>query len=99
MCELGQFRDRCVFWFFFFFFKSRRRHTRSDRDWISDVCSSDLAARTKPSWACASETVAPATTSPRGSDLQGADEESLQGSGGMSVRSMTLRPSSSVKKP
>src|SRR5206468_8188504 len=30
---------------FFFFFSSRRRHTRSDRDWSSDVCSSDLAAR------------------------------------------------------
>src|SRR2546421_7008404 len=31
------------FFFFFFFFSSRRRHTRSDRDWSSDVCSSDLA--------------------------------------------------------
>src|SRR6185312_17097400 len=28
--------------FFFFFFSSRRRHTSSDRDWSSDVCSSDL---------------------------------------------------------
>src|SRR2546428_10174099 len=27
----------------FFFFSSRRRHTRSDRDWSSDVCSSDLS--------------------------------------------------------
>src|SRR5216683_5167000 len=26
----------------FFFFSSRRRHTSSDRDWSSDVCSSDL---------------------------------------------------------
>src|SRR5699024_11375161 len=26
----------------FFFFSSRRRHTRSKRDWSSDVCSSDL---------------------------------------------------------
>src|SRR5206468_10132152 len=25
------------------FFSSRRRHTRSDRDWSSDVCSSDLS--------------------------------------------------------
>src|SRR5438874_12766332 len=31
--------------FFFFFFSSRRRHTRSLRDWSSDVCSSDL-----PGW-------------------------------------------------
>src|SRR6266513_3898967 len=31
-----------------FFFASRRRHTRSKRDWSSDVCSSDLfAARGK----------------------------------------------------
>src|SRR2546430_3000678 len=29
--------DRC-----FFFFSSRRRHTRFDCDWSSDVCSSDL---------------------------------------------------------
>src|SRR5216683_1755908 len=28
----------------YFFFSSRRRHTRSDRDWSSDVCSSDLIA-------------------------------------------------------
>src|SRR5206468_7330483 len=27
-----------------FFFSSRRRHTRSDRDWSSDVCSSDLVS-------------------------------------------------------
>src|SRR5699024_7956253 len=30
-------RDFCCF-----FFSSRRRHTRSKRDWSSDVCSSDL---------------------------------------------------------
>src|SRR5437868_15210425 len=28
-----------------FFFSSRRRHTRSKRDWSSDVCSSDLFPR------------------------------------------------------
>src|SRR5699024_7580437 len=28
----------------FFFFSSRRRHTRSKRDWSSDVCSSDLGS-------------------------------------------------------
>src|SRR5690606_40226312 len=31
-----------------FFFSSRRRHTRFSRDWSSDVCSSDLAARPAP---------------------------------------------------
>src|SRR5256886_5767770 len=34
----GEFRDRLDF----FFFSSRRRHTRFDCDWSSDVCSSDL---------------------------------------------------------
>src|SRR2546421_5443342 len=38
---------RCVV--FFFFFSSRRRHTRSDRDWSSDVCSSDLSNSTTSS--------------------------------------------------
>src|SRR2546428_4570364 len=28
-----------------FFFPSRRRHTKSDRDWSSDVCSSDLESK------------------------------------------------------
>src|SRR5256885_11476952 len=28
--------------FFYFFFSSRRRHTRLQGDWSSDVCSSDL---------------------------------------------------------
>src|SRR2546427_807997 len=32
---------------FFFFFSSRRRHTRFDCDWSSDVCSSDLLAAAK----------------------------------------------------
>src|SRR5256885_7142053 len=31
-----------VFKGFFFFFSSRRRHTRLQGDWSSDVCSSDL---------------------------------------------------------
>src|SRR5256885_3960314 len=30
---------------FFFFFSSRRRHTRLQGDWSSDVCSSDLGPR------------------------------------------------------
>src|SRR6266849_3073939 len=39
---------------FSFFFSSRRRHTRSTRDWSSDVCSSDLAC-------CLTETESVAT--------------------------------------
>src|SRR2546426_7257690 len=34
---------RFEFQSFFFFFSSRRRHTRLQGDWSSDVCSSDLA--------------------------------------------------------
>src|SRR2546426_5727743 len=39
----------CIFFFMYssrvscFFFSSRRRHTRLQGDWSSDVCSSDLA--------------------------------------------------------
>src|SRR5699024_11227553 len=29
---------------------SRRRHTRSKRDWSSDVCSSDLFSNESPMW-------------------------------------------------
>src|SRR5699024_11696665 len=36
------------FIFFCFFFSSRRRHTRSKRDWSSDVCSSDLVLVLRP---------------------------------------------------
>src|SRR5688500_20410853 len=36
----------CRFYMFlFFFFSSRRRHTRLQGDWSSDVCSSDLRPR------------------------------------------------------
>src|ERR1022692_742519 len=34
---------------FVFFFSSRRRHTRLQGDWSSDVCSSDLSS---PIWSC-----------------------------------------------
>src|SRR5207237_2917098 len=33
--------------YIFFFFSSRRRHTRFKCDWSSDVCSSDLARRSR----------------------------------------------------
>src|SRR5256885_7361335 len=36
----GEVMLRCVM---FFFFSSRRRHTRLQGDWSSDVCSSDLS--------------------------------------------------------
>src|SRR2546427_438203 len=46
--ESGDLTHRCLYgaqecgFFVFFFFSSRRRHTRFDCDWSSDVCSSDL---------------------------------------------------------
>src|SRR2546430_1246906 len=46
ICFLG---DSCLV--VFFFFSSRRRHTRFDCDWSSDVCSSDLDARWRERWA------------------------------------------------
>src|SRR5256885_4307111 len=41
--------------FYVFFFSSRRRHTRLQGDWSSDVCSSDLWVATPRPWpaACA----------------------------------------------
>src|SRR6266478_1024670 len=37
-----------LFSLFIFFFSSRRRHTRFDCDWSSDVCSSDLQGAAGP---------------------------------------------------
>src|SRR5206468_9677425 len=44
------------------FFSSRRRHTRSDRDWSSDVCSSDLDNK----WASMYEGIVRANATIRG---------------------------------
>src|SRR5699024_11692242 len=47
----------------YFFFSSRRRHTRSKRDWSSDVCSSDLGklpVRLSPALAGSPDPAAPA---------------------------------------
>src|SRR3982751_4203359 len=49
-----------------FFFSSRRRHTRSDRDWSSDVCSSDLTLYTYAALQVWSQAVAKVgTTDPK----------------------------------
>src|SRR6266513_597910 len=49
----------------FFFFSSRRRHTRSKRDWSSDVCSSDLwDTRHHPSYKEVWDRVVPETRDP-----------------------------------
>src|SRR5256885_6506003 len=44
---------RILFWYLsFFFFSSRRRHTRLQGDWSSDVCSSDLTCRPGATFLC-----------------------------------------------
>src|SRR5256885_10282524 len=40
-------QDVGIVLFLFFFFSSRRRHTRLQGDWSSDVCSSDLTKKYK----------------------------------------------------
>src|SRR5699024_11585267 len=58
-----------------FFFSSRRRHTRSKRDWSSDVCSSDLEA--KPHDECA-ERREEVQSEPLGSDSEYPSGHSIQ---------------------
>src|SRR2546430_3185280 len=42
--------NECLDECFLFFFSSRRRHTRFDCDWSSDVCSSDLSLLLRASY-------------------------------------------------
>src|SRR5256885_11606859 len=63
----------------FFFFSSRRRHTRLQGDWSSDVCSSDLL-RSFPH----ARSITPAGTAPAGGVWAG--------SGGPRPRSGPARP-------
>src|SRR2546421_7840755 len=57
----------------FFFFSSRRRHTRSDRDWSSDVCSSDLY-RLRPRSFHASQLSHDSGTSSGGDSFRGSNQ-------------------------
>src|SRR2546430_11433854 len=74
---------------FFFFFSSRRRHTRFDCDWSSDVCSSDLVSilpaasaqnmkASSASGLCARRIVRLAGTRASGGDLGRLDVEGLE---------------------
>src|SRR5256885_5039640 len=44
--EIIRDRNTLLMRWIFFFFSSRRRHTRLQGDWSSDVCSSDLISQT-----------------------------------------------------
>src|SRR5256885_10096008 len=48
----------------FFFFSSRRRHTRLQGDWSSDVCSSDLSCSFSVTSVCASVLESPTLKCP-----------------------------------
>src|SRR5256886_3960841 len=50
---------------YLFFFSSRRRHTRFDCDWSSDVCSSDLAHRSCRPTRCRHRLQEPWSSQPR----------------------------------
>src|ERR1039457_3024997 len=50
-----------TYFFFFFFCERKRRHTRLQGDWISDVCSSDLNTMV--------DRIVPATTGADRSDV------------------------------
>src|SRR2546428_9799309 len=68
--------------YLFFFFSSRRRHTRSDRDWSSDVCSSDLAAAEVPPAPDAAPLAPEQRRPPRGPRGQGGGRGRGRGRGG-----------------
>src|SRR5256885_5263386 len=51
--------ERSLIWHFFFF-SSRRRHTRLQGDWSSDVCSSDLYDRSFATCAGKQKNIQPA---------------------------------------
>src|SRR5256885_17094751 len=55
----------------FFFFSSRRRHTRLQGDWSSDVCSSDLLRIKKPGRAQRRPEQAPRMSAPASWRLRG----------------------------
>src|SRR5206468_6623632 len=60
-------------------FSSRRRHTRSDRDWSSDVCSSDLPEPAHEVDALVGPLVADAEHGPEDALLEEGDVERAAG--------------------
>src|SRR5256886_12104806 len=65
------------------FFSSRRRHTRFDCDWSSDVCSSDLAGATSRARApCAARSTYACVRGGAGAGVGGAGGAGGAGAGG-----------------
>src|SRR3989454_887333 len=74
---------------FFFFFSSRRRHTRLQGDWSSDVCSSDLFPRSTASRRCCSS---PCSNARRAHSSRGKSNIFLmQSSGGITALTSAAR--------
>src|SRR3989475_324638 len=63
--------DRKIFCEIIFFFSSRRRHTRFDCDWSSDVCSSDLTLVASPAAITASSGTSTSTITVTARDQYG----------------------------
>src|SRR2546430_11309009 len=75
---------------FLFFFSSRRRHTRFDCDWSSDVCSSDL---NKIAWKDACRLMGPAPIVKRGANVPGEARQAHlidQGVGGVQMADVSV---------
>src|SRR5256885_6564077 len=72
----------------FFFFSSRRRHTRLQGDWSSDVCSSDLIAEGEDYTAAQSQS---ATMAKAKGSLRAAVGQALRGNAGF--RAVSVSPS------
>src|SRR5256886_17359232 len=76
----------------FFFFSSRRRHTRFDCDWSSDVCSSDLEAVQQVAQVLALAIVGDGEGASRLVEIQvvGAASEAAARAGGRAIARSTL---------
>src|SRR2546430_5649622 len=71
---------------FYFFFSSRRRHTRFDCDWSSDVCSSDLERARDLLIGAELEELDEGRRGGEGADAEGVEEVGQKADGGLAGR-------------
>src|SRR5256885_15234606 len=82
----------------FFFFSSRRRHTRLQGDWSSDVCSSDLLRIKKPGRAQRRPEQAPRMSAPASWRLRGGGRGAGRGRGEISGGGGSFKKKKKKKK-